>query len=175
MRQINKRIIVEDNFFDKKTLNSIHYELMTNNFTNRMADYGNVYGREYFQVKLNPTHHIAQLTMKNLRKLFNLKCTDINSQYVLTTKHSEAKPHCDFLYEFNCLVYLKGNSIINNGTGFYDKINNNYQLNTHIGFKENRAIIFDPLVYHSSLQWNEDAGPRYAMLNFVNLIKKNKK
>jgi len=85
MKQINKRIIVEDNFFDKKTLNSIHYELMTNNFTNRMADYGNVYGKEYFQIKLNPTHHIAQLTMKNLRKLFNLKCTDINSQYVLTT------------------------------------------------------------------------------------------
>jgi hypothetical protein len=175
MRQINKRIIVEDNFFKKEILNSIYHELMTNNFTNRMAEYGNVYGREYFQVKLNQAHYVAQLTMKNLERLFNLKCTDINSQYVLTTKHTEAKPHIDISHEFNCLIYLKGESIVNNGTGFYDKINDDYKLNTHIGFKENRAIIFDPLIYHSSLQWNEDAKPRYAMLNFLNVIKKNKK
>ena len=61
------------------------------------------------------------------------------------------------------------NTYNNNGTGFYDKISEDkYELNTHVGFKENRAIVFDSKIYHTSLQFNEGTGTRYCLANFIN-------
>ena len=42
---------------------------------------------------------------------------------------------------------LKGINSITNGTVFYDKDNDKYDLN--VGFKENRAILFPSNHYHS--------------------------
>ena len=61
--------------------------------------------------------------------------------------------------------------ILNSGTGFYEKQNDEYVLNRHIGFKENRAIIFDSKIFHASLQFNEGCKPRYVMANFFNYKK----
>ena len=106
-------------------------------------------------------------------KKINFKIKDIVSHYFLSTTHKEATPHTD-PNEYNCLIYLQGEHFLNSGTGFFDKIDNNYVLNSHIGFKENRAIIFDSKIYHSSLQFNENSGLRYVMVNFLWIKKKNK-
>ena len=60
-----------------------------------------------------------------------------------------------------------GDKLINNGTGFYEKLNDEYQLHTHIGFKENRAIFFDSTKWHSPLQFAGNSTPRYVMANFM--------
>ena len=70
--------------------------------------------------------------------------------------------------DINCLVYLKGNHLLNSGTGFYNKVGNEFVLNTHVGFKENRAIIFDSKIRHCSLQFNENTDSRFVMANFFN-------
>jgi hypothetical protein len=115
--------------------------------------------------------------MNQKLKIFNIKydIKKTNSEYWLSTKHKNPTPHTDINY-INCLIYLKGDHLINSGTGFYDKIGNNIVLNTHVGFKENRAIIFDSKIRHSSLQFSENSGTRYVMVNFLfKKIKKNKK
>ena len=106
--------------------------------------------------------------MKNILKNmgFNLKSSEHN--YFLSTRHKESTPHNDSNCDVNCLVYLKGKHLVNSGTGFWDKVDENYVLNSHVGFKENRAIIFDSKIIHCSLQFNENCGSRYAMSNFLN-------
>ena len=172
MTQLKNRIIIQDNFFSKKMLDKIKIDLSHQKFNNRATEHKNtLYQKIYFQVKLTKKHPVVIETIKNLKKKFNLSCSKIMSYYFLSTKHEQATPHNDSLNEYNCLIYLKGNNLINSGTGFYDIINNKYQLNTHVGFKENRAIIFDSNIYHTSLQFNDGCGTRYCLANFINIRK----
>lgn len=53
--------------------------------------------------------------------------------------------------DYNCLVFLKGDFNIWNGTGFYEKTPEAEILSLSVGFKENRAIFFDPKIPHASL------------------------
>ena len=41
---------------------------------------------------------------------------------------------------------------------------NEFILNTHIGFKENRAIFFKSGTTHSPLTWQEDSSKRYSII-----------
>jgi len=115
---------------------------------------------------LHNTKHFAVQEVINKLNLLDIKIKKITSFYFLSTKHKQITAHND-INTINCLIYLKGKHIVNNGTGFYDKKNKKLELNTHVGFKENRAIIFDSKIYHSSLQFNEDCGTRYTMANFI--------
>ena len=170
MNQLKNRIIIQDNFFSKKMLDKIKIDLSHSKFTNRFNTYKNTTDQKiYFNVELAKDHPVVIETIKNLKKKFNLSCSIIDSNYFLSTKHEQATPHNDNTYKYNCLIYLKGNSLVNNGSGFYDKISGGgYQLNTHVGFKENRAIIFDSKIFHTSLQFNEGSGTRYCLANFIN-------
>ena len=163
-------LIVKDNFFNKDIYEKILINLSTLNFVsrnvslreNQMNEYES--NKVYFNVKLNLTHFAVQEVSKLLSDYgFNLKKRE--HSYFLSGKHKEAFPHQDEGV-LNCIVYLKGKELLNSGTGFYDRQKDNLVLNRHIGFKENRAIMFDPKIFHSSLQFNEGAGTRYIMSNF---------
>ena len=171
--RIDDHIIVKDNFFTKEILNKIQNEMSNLNFANRNTTVNeqsqNVYQKIYFSVLLNPNHFAVKEVKKNLKKLLNIKTSDSESNYFLSTKHKGATPHFDGC-QINCLVYLKGKELMNSGTAFYkyDKEKNEYIPNLNVGFKENRAIIFDSKIYHASLQFNEDCALRYVMANFFN-------
>ena len=170
--KVKNNIIIKDNFFNENVLKKIKQDILKLKFViryyqNDSKDKKN--NRIYFNVDLNMEHFAVKEVYKNLKKYFknikNLKKSE--HHYFLSTKHIKATPHMDSCH-INCLVYLKGNYLINSGTGFYDKNEDTgeYILNTHVGFKENRAIIFDSSIYHASLQFNENCGTRYAMANF---------
>lgn len=170
--KVKNNIIIKDNFFNENVLKNIKQEISKLKFVNRFHkknDENNTYQRIYFNVDLHTEHFAVKEVYKNLKKYFkNIKNLGRSQHhYFLSTKHNEATPHMDSCH-INCLIYLKGNYLINSGTGFYDKNEDTgeYILNTHVGFKENRAIIFDSSIYHTSLQFNENCGTRYAMANF---------
>ena len=62
---------------------------------------------------------------------------------------------------------MLGDTKINNGTGFYEQEDDKFSLHTHIGFKENRAIIFTSSIWHSPLQFAGESTPRYVLANFI--------
>ena len=171
MRKIKDSFIVKDNFFDKKTYDKILFDISKSSFTNRNTiikkEHQNNYQKIYFSVPLD-FNHFAVIEMKKILKNmgFNLKSSEHN--YFLSTKHEESTPHADWRSDVNCLIYLKGKHLVNSGTAFWDKVDDNHVLNSHVGFKENRAIIFDSKIIHCSLQFNENCGSRYAMSNFLN-------
>jgi len=166
--QIKGMLLSKNDFFSPPVLREIHKELSTLKFTNLTGMKDDPYKR-YFSVALPEEHYAVAETIKNLNELgftnYNVK----NSFYFFSGKDREVtNPHNDVPYNLNCLVYLRGQPLLNSGTGFYDKIGDNYELNSHIGFRENRAIIFDSKIYHTSLQFNKDSGVRYVMANFLN-------
>ena len=169
--RIDDHIIVKDNFFTKEILNKVQNEISHLNFANRNTTVNeqsqNVYQKIYFNVPLYKEHFAVQEVTKNLQNYSSIPIDHFESDYFLSTKHTEPTPHADTC-KINCIVYIKGNELINSGTGFYDKKEKQYVLNLHVGFKENRAIIFDSKIYHASLQFNKNAGSRYIMANFFN-------
>ena len=94
----------------------------------------------------------------------------MKSYYFLSFPNTPPIPHNDPTL-YNCLIYLIGDKVVANGTGFYEKKKfddgEDYDLHTHIGFKENRAVFFDAKIWHSPMQFAEPASPRYAMANFI--------
>jgi len=167
--KIKDYIIVKDNFFDESVLKKIHSDLLGSKFTNRLANNknneDNIYQKIYFEVVLNEKHFAVQKVLKNVENLIQKKLKIGGNYYFLSTKHKDATPHGDKC-DINCLIYLKGKEFVNSGTGFYDCNDDKCNLNTHVGFKENRAIIFDSKIIHASLQFNENCGTRYVMANF---------
>ena len=76
-------------------------------------------------------------------------------------------PHRDD-EDYNFILYLKGKELIYNGTGFYYK----KELNTYLGFVENRAIFFEGKnVLHTDLQALGESSSRYTINIFYNINK----
>jgi len=171
---MKNNIYVQDNFFDSKFLQTLQKELLTLEFESRYHDesrglLSHVYPRNYHQVKLHKNAPVVLELIKLIKLHFNFSSIkEIGSFYFLSFPNTPAIPHRD-TSDFNCLIYLLGDPLMNNGTGFYingpgeEKI-----LNSHIGFKENRAIFFDSKIYHSPLQFAGNSSPRYIMANFIN-------
>ena len=60
----------------------------------------------------------------------------------------------------NFMLYVKGEPLINNGTGFL----HDNKLSTHIGFVENRALFFNGLqLEHGDLQALGNSSIRYTL------------
>jgi len=60
----------------------------------------------------------------------------------------------------NFLLFVKGEPLLNNGTGFM----HNNQLSSHIGFVENRALFFNGAkISHSDLQSFGDSSNRFTL------------
>ena len=183
MFDIKDHLIVKDNFFKQKFLFKIHDELLKSVFVNRSVDYKeSVYQKIYFNITLDNNHYAVQEVFKILNEEYKFNVGPLKSHYFLSTKHEKATPHNDIFKDgkgdenyLNCLIFLKGEELLNSGTGFYDydKETNEYNLNRHVGFKVNRAIIFDSKIYHESLQFNTQSAKRYVMANFCKKIKKN--
>ena len=93
------------------------------------------------------------LAQKFNKKIISCK---LNSWTWVNTK--EPIPHIDYVKnkcEYQLLVYIRSDEGINAGTGFYRKNKEGFEIDVHVGFKENRAILFKSKdCLHSPLLWN---------------------
>ena len=155
MNKLNLQI--KDNFFTKK-----EYSILINNLN-----------KIYWSPSINDTgnygfSHIFEKTNKNkwlfdkikLQFFPNKKLKTKLARFNVRHNKTEVKPHLDIIPKYNCLIYLKGEELTYNGTGFYTKGN----LNTYVGFTENRALFFNGRhVYHSDLQALGPSSSRYSL------------
>tara|TARA_Y100000593_G_scaffold91816_1_gene181649 strand:- start:809 stop:1315 length:507 start_codon:yes stop_codon:yes gene_type:complete len=166
---MKNHIYIQDNFFDSKFIQTLQKELITLEFKHRFSSFKHInnYDHNYHHVELTEDAPVVQEVTKQLKTHFNFSSIKyMQSSYLLSFPNTPAVPHQDES-DFNCLIYLLGNPLINNGTGFYIEQEGNQVLNSHVGFKENRAIFFDAKIYHSPLQFAGNSTPRYIMANFI--------
>ena len=165
---ISNHIIIKDNFFNETVYKKILIDISRLKFSNRHESVGNslknIYQKIYFNVPLSKDHFAVQETI-NILNSYKLNLNDGEHNYFLSASHEGASIHND-VARLNCLIYIKGKNLMNSGTGFYDKEKDTYHLRTHVGFKENRGIIFDSKIYHSTTQFQKDSGSRYVLANF---------
>ena len=83
--------------------------------------------------------------------------------YTIVSPQKQFAPHVDKQGKYQVLIYLMGDDTVNNGTGFYKQNGNDFILDTHIGFRPNRAILFTKDNYHAPLLWAGNSSMRYSI------------
>ena len=149
-----------DNFLSQEELKNLQEKAINFNYTSNINSNGH-YGFGYnFSVNDIKNDPILSKIKNNFNIDKNLKVFEV--RFHLRNNTEKPMPHYDEgKYVF--LLYLKGEPLLNNGTGFYtDK----GQLSSHVGFIENRALFFNgDKIMHTNLQSFGESSPRYT-LNF---------
>ena len=152
-------IIIKDNFLEKKLFEQLHNKV---NYLQYQAK-SNTLGYKKHPWFACPVEEDIETIIKNKCEDIWKKRFKINFCSYTLLASVEVLPHCDLTE--NCdhqiITYIKGNTNLNKGTGFY--LNN--ELNTHVGFNENRAILWESNVVHTPLNWSsDDKSKRYSII-----------
>jgi len=158
-----KDITVVDDFFNEKELNILVNNLDKIDFTSLKTKVGDPYGFGHGFTENKDNKWLFDKIKKHFLKDENLKAVDCSFRL----RHNSEKmlPHQDDHVNYLFLAYLKGKELMYNGTGFYNDVDddNNINLDRYVGFKVNRAIFFNSFISHSDLQSLGESSPRYTL------------
>lgn len=167
---------IKDKFLKENYFQELHNSIMFKNY-NPIENIKLKTGKHvWYQSRVND-ENLKTLLKDNIESTFKVKIKRFvngpNYTMVLNIKehciHVDG-PGSDYLEDFNAqfIYYINGNTELTNGTGFYTKKENEYVLTTHIGFVENRAILFKNEVMHSPLKFlSNNNKPRYSIISFL--------
>ena len=147
-------IQIKDNFFTQKEYDILINNLDKINFT--LADNG-----EFHSHAFQPNKKNKWLFDKIKSSFFKKNLEIYKCRFDMRHNKTRVLPHLDKEHnDYNCIIYLKGNELIYNGTGFYY----NNSLHTYVGFVKNRALFFNGAkVYHTDLQGLGESSIRYTL------------
>tara|TARA_R100001129_G_scaffold152541_1_gene114975 strand:+ start:131 stop:643 length:513 start_codon:yes stop_codon:yes gene_type:complete len=161
----NFDIHIKDNFFNKNDFQKLKETLPTLQYDglgNMLSDNPK---HVWFSHPTDPK--ITCIVKDKIEKILNKKFKVVLSSYTLLAT-SIALPHSDEIFcDYQAIIYIKGNNNLHKGTGFYifNEENKKYELNTHVGFKENRVVIWESSAYHSPMNWaSEDKSKRFSVI-----------
>tara|TARA_Y100000004_G_C8754397_1_gene343823 strand:+ start:84 stop:581 length:498 start_codon:yes stop_codon:yes gene_type:complete len=160
-------IQIKDNFLNAEEFKILYNNIDKINYVPKTNGDGNYGFRHNFDQNSE-----NQWLFKKIKEQF-FPNTDLEIHecaYHLRHNHTKVLPHKDIYDDYNFILYLKGEELVYNGTGFYYKNN----LNTYIGFVENRALFFDGKNNgHTDLQALGPSSKRHTINIFYNHGKKN--
>jgi len=143
-------IQVEDNFFDEKMFAYIRQHVTTKlTFQPRHFEDGEIIKEHFYGNRFDweSDKDLLDIFVKQAEKTFNLnikKLVDPPGGVDLRNLDN-FKPHKDN-GKLNILVMIAGPTAVTNGTVFYT----DNQLDMHVGFRENRAVVFPSKKLHSN-------------------------
>ena len=150
MKKTDKIIIVDD-FFDSNMFEKIKHHVTTKlYFTPRFLEHSteknkdSYYGAR-FQFKNDPS--LLDTFIQQTKEKFNIKIKKVHCDSGLDIRNLDRfLPHEDsHAGKLNLLVMINGPTAVTNGTVFYT----DNELDIHIGFRENRAVLFPSNKFHS--------------------------
>ena len=159
-------IIIKDNFFNENILKKLQDKLPTLNYS---AKYNSIKNINHIWFSCPAEEDIKDIIKNKCEKIWNKKFKIRFCSYTMLAT-VEPVVHCDLSEECDhqIIIYIKGNTDLHKGTGFY--LNN--ELNTHIGFNENRAVSWHSNTMHSPLNWAaNDKSKRYSIICQMKEIK----
>ncbi|HAT67004.1 MAG TPA: hypothetical protein DCS66_20830 [Flavobacteriaceae bacterium] len=176
-------IFIQDNFFEDEIFNTIKNEIDTVEFTPPSTETRKYQSTYWFDHKLPMGCDVQRLIYKKIKFYFNEEVdfdsvNDTDCIYTMSNAKDHPRPHRDLMsdipthLQYQCLIYIKGDSHLANGTGFYtrdlkDKLK--FHLHLNVGFKENRAVFFSSDNWHSPMQWSGESSWRYSIANFMTM------
>jgi hypothetical protein len=152
-------IAVVDDFFNEKELNILVSNLNRIQLKHGKNDSGTALG--FFSHNFNPDKENKWLFDKIKKTFFkDIELKAVECSFRLRHSFTKVLPHIDSETEYNFLCYLKGKSLLHNGTGFY---NNEGDIDRYVGFEKNRVLFFDSNIRHTNLQALGESSPRYTL------------
>ena len=155
-----KFVMYVDDFLTQETLESLQETFQKINYETVKNPEGQVYGQRH----TFPHSFHSDPLLKLIKNYFfphrNLEPISVSAH--LRENNKEPLFHTDYDKGnvANFLLFVKGEPLLNNGTGF----THNNQLSSHIGFVENRALFFNGMkIPHSDLQSFGDSSNRYTL------------
>lgn len=146
-------IRVEDNFFDEKMFTYIRRHVTTKlifeprYYDNKKRSKENFFGSRF---DWNKDKKLLDIFVKQAENAFRLKVKKLysNPGGIDMRNLDHFKPHID-VGKLNILIMLAGPTAVTNGTVFYYGPEDNCELDIHVGFRENRAVVFPADLVHS--------------------------
>ena len=152
-------IYVKDNFLDEKLFNDIKNKISNLQYFSNANYIKNV---NHIWFSCPAEKEISEILKNKCEKILDKKLQVKFCSYTLLATvepiaHSDLGEDC----QYQIIVYIKGNTNLHKGTGFYL----DGELNTHIGFNENRAVLWHSNTMHSPLNWaSDDKSKRYSII-----------
>ena len=155
---------VKDNFFTEQEYNILIENLNKINFKpskNKDSHFS-------FHHDFKPDSKNKWIFDKIKNNFFNKNLEIYSCRFDMRHNKTQTLPHLDSEHnDYNCIIYLKGDELLYNGTGFYHKNN----LHTYVGFVKNRALFFNGSeVYHTDLQSLGPSSMRYTLNIFYKKV-----
>jgi hypothetical protein len=148
-------IKIINNFFTEEELSNVKNYITNAFFTPQHYEFAKEKTRETYFGLRHHFEHCPSLLEKMIKigeEKFNIKILKTHPASGIDKRKVEIfQPHQDINSRLNLMVMLEGPTSINNGTVFYT--DNNTDI--HIGFRENRAVLF-PADYTHSPSVNEE-------------------
>jgi hypothetical protein len=145
-------INIIDNFLEEEQFKNlklfsktVHYKPVYFDKTTEKTD-ANTYG---FRYPIEKNNELITIFKKKCLEKFKYKIIDFIVCGLDKRRLTMYKPHIDTELGVikNLYLMVEGVTKLNHGIGFYD----DKELTTHIGFKENRAVLFNSDLMHSPL------------------------
>ena len=152
-------ITIKDNFLDSDIFKKIHERIDMYNY---FPQTNMIEGIKHIWFSCDAEEEIVKIVRKKCEKILNKKLKVRFCSYTMLAT-VEPLPHCDLGEEcdYQVIIYIKGNNHLNKGTGFYL----NGDLNTHVGFNENRGVIWHANTVHTPLNWaSDDKSKRFSLI-----------
>ena len=155
-----KFVMYVDDFLTQETLESLQETFQKINYETVKNPEGQVYGQRH----TFPHSFHSDPLLKLIKNYFfphrNLEPISVSAH--LRENNKEPLFHTDYDKGnvANFLLFVKGEPLLNNGTGFM----HDNKLSSHIGFVENRALFFNGMkIPHSDLQSFGDSSNRFTL------------
>ena len=166
-------IKIIDNFFEEKLFLNIKNHVTTKLFytprhfeNTTEKNEKNYYGSRFI---LSEDPELLKTFVTQAEKKFKIKIKEIHPTSGIDQRNlNHFKPHTDDpCAKVNVLIMISGPTAVTNGTVFYHGKLNQCELDIHVGFRENRAIMFPSTWVHSQHKSNISNLKRYTSTLFI--------
>ncbi len=163
-------IKIINDFFKKEDLEKVQdFALNKAFYTPSYFDHATEKTKEFYygsRFHLRRNKELLDFFTKQSELKFKIKIKKVNDNSGIDLRNLDHfKPHTDenTPAKINILIMISGPTAVTNGTVFYT----NEKLDIHVGFKENRAVMFPSDYYHSQHASEIPNLKRYTSTLFV--------
>ena len=155
-----KFVMYVDDFLGKETLQSLQDTLTTLKYIQVDNPEGQVYGYRHTFPKSFHGDPLLKLIKQYFFPHRDLEPISVSAHSRQNKEEPLFHVDDDKGSVANFLLFVKGEPLLNNGTGF----THDNKLSSHIGFVENRALFFNGMkIPHSDLQSFGDSSNRFTL------------
>tara|TARA_R100000742_G_C4186130_1_gene19686 strand:- start:38 stop:559 length:522 start_codon:yes stop_codon:yes gene_type:complete len=153
-------VMYVDNFLDEATLKSLQENIVNLPYDVVKNDGGKIYGHRHTFPKSFHDDPLLKLIKQYFFPNRNLEPISVSAHLRVNKKEPLFHKDDDKENVANFLFFVKGEPLLNNGTGFL----HNDKLSSHVGFVENRALFFNgSKIWHSDLQSFGESSARFTL------------